>query len=288
MPTPAFSPRPHQEAIALLKSKRPVAPKVFFGLLPELRGRAFTVSGLEGAAVLQRCRDAIAALPQGIREDGKGITWDSQKKLLADEMEPYLGEEGAQTRAQLLLRVHTFQAYSSSIYRTAQADDDTTHLQYIHGDQAKDPTPSHVALNGIILPKDDPFWATHTGPWGHLGCVCYVRPMNPDLVAEARQQDQRNIAAGAPPENANVLEGPAAKHLRQGTLLRNGQRFDVSPPEGPSAYRWHPEDLRIPIGELKRRYDPAVWADFEHWAKNTFALPSTTVWNWLMSKPIAP
>jgi hypothetical protein len=284
----AFTPKPHREAMAILSDKRPVAARVFYGMLPELRGRAFTISGIEGAAVLQRCRDAIAALPRGIGDDGEPLTWDTQKKLLVEEMDPYLGEDGATTRAQLLLRVNTFQAYSASIYRTAQADDDTTHLQYIHGDQAKDPTPSHVALDGIILPKDDPFWDTHTGPWGHLGCVCYVRPMNPDLVEEARQQDQQEIAAGAPPENADVIEGPRRTQLEHGTIIRDGQRFDVSPPTGRDAFRWHPDDLRFSLGDIKLRYDPEVWADFAHWARSTMIMPETTLWNWLKSKPSPP
>jgi hypothetical protein len=277
----SFAPTPNRDAVALLQGRSPVASEVFYGLLPELRARAFTVSGIEGANVLQRVRDALAALPQGIGPDGEAYTWDTQKQEIADELEPYLGEDGATTRAQLLLRTSGFQALSATIYNIAQADDDTTHLQYIHGDQAKDPTPSHVALDGIVLPKDDPFWLTHTGPWGHLGCVCYVRPMNPELVDEERQKD----AAQSNPEDRNVLSGPVLTQLRNGTLMRDGRRYDVSPPDDPSAFRWHPNDLRIPLGELKLRYDPPVWDAFEIWARKTLAFENTTVWNWLMSKP---
>lgn len=276
----SFGIAPNREAIALLAGKTPVAAKTFFGLLPELRARAFTVSGIESANVLQRVRYAIAALPQGIGPDGQSYTWDSQKKIIAEELEPFLGEEGAEARAQLLLRTSGFQAFTTTTWRAAQADADTTHLQYIHGDQAKDPTPSHEALDGIVLPKDDPFWETHTGPWGHLGCVCYVRPMNPDLVEEERAKDEdRN------PEDRNVLEGPVATQLRHGTLMRDGRRFDVSPPEGEGAFKWHPDDLRLPIDDLKQRYDPSVWQAFEQWAQHQQVQPGTTVWNWLMSKP---
>lgn len=263
--------------MALIKGKSPVASKVFYGLLPELRGRAFTVSGVEGANVLQRVRDAIAALPQGIGPDGEAFTWESQKALIVDELEPFLGEEGAQVRAQTLLRTSGFQAFSSVIWNVAQADEDTTHLQYIHGDQAKDPTPSHEALDGIVLPKDDPFWLTHTGPWGHLGCVCYVRPMNPDLVEEERAKDaeQKN------PEARNVIEGPALDQLRNGTFMRDGRRYDVSAPEDPGAFRWHPDDLRLPLGQLKERYDAPVWEAFEVWARGTMVGDKTSVWDWL-------
>ena len=53
------------------------------------------------------------------------------------------------------------------------------------------------------------------------------------------------------------------------------------PPEQPGAYKWHPDDLRIPIGELKQRYDPQVWTAFELWTRRTLVQPGTTVWNWL-------
>jgi hypothetical protein len=104
-------------------------------------------------------------------------------------------------------------------------------------------------------------------------------------IAEEREKDQQKLDAGQPPENANVIEGPALKQLRNGTLLRDGRRFDVSPPEGPGAFKWHPDDLRIPLGELKLRYDPPIWTAFEVWARNTKVSEGTTVWNWLMSKP---
>lgn len=268
-------PQPHAEAIALIKGRKPVAARVFYGLLPELRSRAFTVSGVEGASVLQRIRDSIAGLPAG-------QTWDDVKGSLVDDLSPFLGE-GAERRAEMLLRTSGFQAFTSATYRTAQEDDDTTHLQYIHGDQAEVPTPSHEALDGIVLPKDDPFWENHTGPWGHIGCVCYVRPMNPDLVDVERARDEGKDA----PEDRNVLDDRTAENLRNGHLTRGGRSFWVAPPEGKGAFQWHPDDLRLPVGDVLQRYDEETQADFTTWARNTFVGPDTTAWNWLNSAPAA-
>jgi hypothetical protein len=105
--------------------------------------------------------------------------------------------------------------------------------------------------------------------------------MNEDLVAEERAKDEEKTN----PEDRNVLEGPALNQLRNGTLMRDGRRFDVSPPDDPAAFKWHPDDLRIPLGELKQRYDPEVWTAFELWSRKTLVMPHTTIWNWLMSKP---
>lgn len=268
----SFKPTPHKEAVAIISGKPVVAADVFHQMLPELRARVFTVSGIESANVLQRVRDSIADVAIG---GENGQTWDQAKKDIAEQLDPWLGD-GADTRAEMVLRMNAFQAFSASIYRAAQADEDTTHLQYLHGECAV-PTPSHLALNGIILPKDDPFWDTHTGPWGHIGCVCYVRPMNPDLVEEAKAEDE-----GENPEDRNVITGAAAKQLRQGILMRDGRRHDVSP-DGPdnSGFKWHPDDLRIPLKELEKKYDPETWTAFQQWASQQMLSKTQSVWDWL-------
>ena len=270
-----FSPAPHLEAAALITGKPVVAKQVFNQLLPELKARAFTVAGIESANAQQRIRDAVAAVPLGSQ------TWDESKRQIVDELDPYLGD-GADYRAELVLRVNSFQAYSSSIYGVAQADDDTTHLQYLHG-ECKVPTPSHLALNGVVLPKDDPFWDDHTGPWGHLGCVCYVRPMNPDLVDDERAKDEDKN-----PEDRNVIEGPALQQLHDGTLMRGGQRHDVGV-DGPdnSGFKWHPDDFRIPLKELEKKYDPEVWSEFQSFAQKTMLNEKQSVWDWLRGTPEA-
>ncbi len=267
----SFDTTPHKEAAALLAGKPVVSAQVFKQLLPELRARAFTVSGIESANLLQSIKDEVAALPEGAK-------WDDSKQNIADALEPYLGEEGSQIRAETILRVNGFQAYQASTWRTAQEDPETEALQYLHGD-CQVPTPEHLALNGVILPKTDPFWDDHFGPWGHLGCVCYTRTMSTGQVDRERaKDDDRN------PEDKLVLEGPSRDRLvNQSKIIRGTTDHDVSIPE--DGFKWHPDDLRIPMGYLKQRYDPEVWAQFEAAAKTTMISPDTTLWNYLMSHP---
>jgi hypothetical protein len=263
-----FQASPHQEAIRRLKNKPVVSREVFDSLLPSLKTRAFTVTGVEDAKVLRRVRDLLADVPDG--KPPKEAIED-----IAGELESYLGEEGALSRAETLLNAQTFAAYSASTYQSAQADEDTTHLQYIHGDTAEEPTPEHLALDGIILPKDDPFWQTHTGPWGHFGCVCYVRPMNPDLVDLARLQDEtRN------PEDRNVLEGAQAQQLRQGQITRGTRTFNISPPDDPNAFQWNPASLDIPLADVRQQFeqDPDAWNLFELKARQESVAPGVSLW----------
>jgi len=264
-----FKPTPHKAAAALIADRTPVAKAVFNELLPELRARAFTVTGIENANALQRIRDAVASVPLGDQ------TWNQAKGQIVDELEPYLGD-GADIRATMILRTNGFQAYSATIHEVGMEDEDTTHFQYLHG-ECDVPTPSHLALNGVVLPKDDPFWETHTGPWGHLGCVCYLRPMNPDLVNDEKEKD-----ADKNPEDANVIEGPALDQLNNGTLIRGGRRHDVSY-DGPdnSGFKWNPGDFKIPLKDLEAKYDPPVWSEFQTYAQKTMLGKNQSVWDWL-------
>lgn len=65
MPTFLFTPSPNKDAAKFIKDKAAVSRSVFDGLLPELRGLAYTITGVESMAVLKKTRDAIAKLPAG-------------------------------------------------------------------------------------------------------------------------------------------------------------------------------------------------------------------------------
>jgi len=116
MPTAASFATPHEEAISLLRGKPAFTRAAFDSLLPELRARAITVSGIESLRVIERVRDEIASLPAG--ED-----WKKAKGNIADLLAPDLGDD-AEKRAELLLRTHGFQAYQAAVWETGQADPD--------------------------------------------------------------------------------------------------------------------------------------------------------------------
>lgn len=267
----SFQPSPNREAAALLRSKPAVSRSVFDGMLPELRARTFVITGLDALHVVERIREEIAGIAEGER-------WDDAKARIVDNLEPFLGEEEAVRRGELLLRTHGFQAFNSGMFQAAQDDEDTTHLQYLTMEDER-VRPGHAALNGIVLPKDDPFWETHTPPWD-WGCRCSVRPMNPDLVDLERAADaERN------PEDRNVMEGAVAEQLRQGTLMRGTRRFDVTAPsermDGQDAFQWNPRTLRLDVKELEARHDPETWESFVEWAKATPLSDTVSVWDWL-------
>ena len=264
---------PHKEAARIIRGKPAVSRAVFHDALPELRGRLFTIAGVESANVMQRVRDTIATIAEG-------GTWPDAKASIITELDPYLGN-GADRRAELLLRTHGFQSFQATNWRVAQEDADTTHLQYLtmEDDRVR---PSHRALDGIIVPKDDPFWQNHFPPW-EWGCRCRTRTMNPDQVDEFKQMDQQRL-----PENKLVMEGPALTKLREGTLIRNGRAHSLLPAQGEGAFAWSPDDLRIPLQDLQQRYDPFAWNVFKQYAQATLLEEGVTLWEWLSGAGAQP
>ena len=287
MPDPdfLFGPTPHDEAIDFIKSKPVVSRDVFNGLLPELKARAFTVAGIEGANVLQRVRDRIADLPAGHR-------WDDIKKDIVGDISPFIVDpdaspehrdgqiNAANRRAELLLRTHGFQAYQAASYDVMDRQRDVLpYWQYLtmEDDRVR---PEHAALDQLVLPADSPFWQGHYPPWD-FGCRCQVVPISQEDRDDIQDQDKKKA-----PDCQRVLEGPQATHLVHGQLMREGRAYDVRTPrekQGNDAYGWHPGDLRLSLDQLRGRYDGPTFAAFEAWARQTALNEggAKTVWAWL-------
>jgi SPP1 gp7 family putative phage head morphogenesis protein len=296
-----LEPTPHAEAIDFIRSKPAVASRVLGQLLPELRARAFTISGVEHYDTLQHVRDLVAEIPAG-------ADWDTTKAQIVDEVSPFFvgklmghddegnpirltaaeAREHAARRAELLLRLHGFQAYAASAYRTMDAQRDVFPFWKYQSMGDLKVRATHAALDGKILPADSDFWKNHYPPW-EWGCRCQVVPMMEDEVADARAAE-----AHRPLEQRDVLEGHALAKVEQERTLVLGpnQIYDLRTQRergNPNGYEWHPGELRIPMDALRARYDAPVWAQFETWARAE-VIPETgaTVWEWLGGKALAP
>ena len=274
-----FQPTPHLDAAKLIADKPAVVRSVFDELLPELKGRAFTITGVEVANVLQSVRDRLADLPQG-------GDWHTIKNDIANEVSPFLDDTtktavenraAAEARAELLLRVHGFQAYSACNERIIERQKDVfPFCEYVTvGDGHV--RASHAALDGKIIPTNSDFWKTHTPPWG-WGCRCQKVPRTAADVGAIQKKE-----AKLPPENQNVFTGARLTRLEQGHLeLGPSSSISIALPTGPGAFVSTPADLRIPLAELKSRYDAPVWQQFERFAKRTEITElGTSVWAWL-------
>lgn len=275
----------HDEAVDFIKSKPVVSRAVFDQLLPELKARAFTVAGIEQASTLQAVRDMIADLP-------RGGDWDTIKREIAAQVSPFIvdpdadpevqaqQEQAGERRAELLLRLHGFQAYSAAAYRALDANRDVfPYWQYKSMGDGK-VRHTHRALHDVTLPADDPFWQGHYPPW-EWGCRCQVVGLMKEDVDDIRAADESK-----PVEKRRIIEGEARRQLvENGRLVRGpSEIYDVRTPVqrgAKGAFAWSPGDLRISLADLKARYDALVWDTFEAWAKNQTLSQDLTVWDWL-------
>ena len=278
-------PVPHDEAADFIKSKPAVSRAVFNKLLPELKARAFAITGLESATAVQNVRDAIAELP-------RGGDWDTIKKQIADQMSPYFIDDladaetqagqkmGADRRADLLLRLHGFQAYSAAAYRALDEQRDVfPYWQYKSMGDGK-VRATHRALHDTVLPAGDPFWSGHYPPW-EWGCRCQVVGLMEIDAEEIRDADKDK-----PLESRRIIEGEARRQLENGNLVKGPNLiFDVRTPKQkgkPDTFSWDPADLRLNLAQLKARYDAPVWDAFESWARaQEIPGQNRTVWQWM-------
>lgn len=277
-----LKPVSNDEAARLIAGKASVERKVFDRLLPDLRARGFTVTGIESATVRQRIRDRIAELP-------RGASWEELRAEIVEDAIPYFvdpskdpekqfeQEAAAERRAELLLRVHGFQAYQAVQYQVMRETADALpYWQYLTmGDDAV--RPEHAALNGLVLPADSPFWDTHYPPWD-WNCRCQVVAIS--------AADAGEIEAGGAFGRTLTADQTADLEQRGRLALGNGNAMSVLSDfqrgqEG--AFHWKPGDLRIPLDDLRERYDDAVWQRFEAdmRAARVDGMDKS-VWDWLV------
>jgi SPP1 gp7 family putative phage head morphogenesis protein len=281
MPKFLHAPAPHKTAAKFVRSKTAVSAEVFQRLLPEVRARAITITGVESTTVIARARSRIAKLPEG-------ANWDEVKKGVVADLIPWLEPERAKRRAELLLRIHGYQAYGAAAYEVMDRQRDVfPYWQYQSAEDSR-VRPTHAALDGKVLPANSTFWQAHYPPW-EFGCRCQVVPISTDDLEDIRQEDAKRV-----PEARKVVEGDTLKKLEQtGTLMAEvdgvPRSFDMRSPrekQGGSGFHWHPGDLRLTEKQLRARYqdNPEAWAWFENWSKSQKLGRRGTVWEWLQEQ----
>lgn len=124
---------------------------------------------------------------------------------------------------------------------------------------------SHRALDGVVLPHDDPFWTTHWPPWDY-GCRCTTVGLSRSDVEDIAAEDQKK-----PADQRSILSPDQRRIMSTSGYLVRGPttNIDVRSPRDrgrPDAYSWQPGELRLPVADLRKRYEAPVWSAFESFA----------------------
>lgn len=175
---------PPSKIIADLRRRNVTLPDVFYALGGEKRAQAFTVSGLATLDQIQRVADELA------RHVADGGTLQEFQKWAATQ------EWGLPAhRMETIFRNAVQTAYNAGHWRRFEETKATR--PYLMYDAINDSRvrPSHLALDGVIRPVDDPFWNTHSPPLGHR-CRCVLRSISSDQARERGGVTQNPPAEG--------------------------------------------------------------------------------------------
>jgi len=150
--------------------------------------RGFMVAGALRADLLAALAGAVdRAIAEGRSLDG--FRRDFRDIVTRMGWHGWTGEDsgaGQAWRTRMIYATNASTAYAAG--RLAQLQDFPFWV-YLHSDSALNPRPQHLAWNGLTLPKDHQFWATHYPPNG-WGCGCHV--------AGARSADGARRLGGNP------------------------------------------------------------------------------------------
>ena len=167
----------------------------------EQHDRAFMVAGAQKAELLA---DLAAAVDKAIVQ---GTTLETFRKDFAEitarnGWTSYTGSTTAKGRAwrtRVIYKTNLSVSYAAGRYAQL-VEGNFPFWVYRHGGSL-DPREQHLAWDGLILPPDHPFWATHAPPNG-WGCSCYI------VGAQSRESARR--VGGKPdlklPDNWQALD----------------------------------------------------------------------------------
>lgn len=192
------------EALDYIKDKKLKVGFSYKDVWNEEHATAFTVAKAMQIDVLSDIKSAVeTAIKDGhsfehFKKDlqptliKKG--WWGRKKMT----DPLTGEEvdaqlGSDRRLKTIYDTNLRSAFQKAQYDRTMASDLHPYLMYRVGNSARH-REQHLAWDGLILPKDDPFWDKHLPP-NEYGCKCYTR-----AISEPRKQRYERDGIRVPPK----------------------------------------------------------------------------------------
>ncbi len=233
---------PFDEAIAAARARGVVLPEAFYALPAEKRQHAQTISGIIQLDQIKSVQDKLAAYLQG----GKNFS-DFQREVGAMDFGLSPG------KIDLVFRNGVQNAYNAGHWRHFEQHKDSR--PYLMYDAVNDSRtrPAHRAMDGLIMPVDDPRWVGRTPSCGHR-CRCKL------ISLSEAQMSRRGGVTGDIPAGAVADEGWGYKPEQQGEALKRIEADKVAKanPVFQEAYQ-HKKSKSI-FEEQKTAKAAAEWA----------------------------
>lgn len=207
---------PPKEAIDYLRHKGVRTGYDYREVWREEHARAFTIANMMHVDMLADVQASIATAQE------EGWPADRWKREMADELAkrgwwgrlppPDPNDPEAVRKAKLYLsrrldtiwRVNTRQAALAGVWERGMRSRSHPYILYRVG-PSKQHREQHLAWDGVLLPKDDPFWAV-AAPMNGWGCKCFLR-----FVSEAQYRRYRRNGLPHPAQG----DGPPPKGRKQ-------------------------------------------------------------------------
>lgn len=173
-----------KEAVSYLESKKLQPEFHYQDVWLEEHNHAFTVAKCMEMDLLRDVQDSlVSALREGVpyKEWSKNITqvmqdagwWGKQQMQDPKTGEVITAQLGSARRIKTIFDVNVGQAYQKGVWDRGSQSKLHPYVIYRVG-PSREHREDHLSWDGLVLPKDDPFWDTHW-PRNGWGCKCRTR-----------------------------------------------------------------------------------------------------------------
>lgn len=183
-PSRPTRPTPDREAIGYLRDKGLRAGFSYRDIWAEEHDFDFTVAKAMDVDLLSDLRDSLAdAKASGQTQDAwlremeetlsKRGWWGRREMEDPVTGKTVIAQLGSSRRLKTIWLVNMRQASQAGRWERGTASTSHPYLLYRVG-SSREHRPEHLAWDGLLLPKDDPFWR-YANPSNGYGCRCYTR-----------------------------------------------------------------------------------------------------------------
>lgn len=167
MASAAFGALPFREQIAFFQRKLNLPTTAWTDVYTSEHDWAFVVAGANRDAIVSDFRQAIEkAITDGTTLEEFRRDFD---KIVTKHGWDYNG--GRNWRSRVIYETNLATSHAAGRWEQLQG---APYWQYQHADWVQHPRHQHLAWDGLVLAKDDPFWKSHFPPNG-WGCQCSVK-----------------------------------------------------------------------------------------------------------------
>ena len=188
MKRPPADPAAFQEAVRWFRDRLPMTDDAFDALDAQAYHKAFRVAGL---AQLDMVTQVWEALDRAI---AKGESMESFRAAVQDRLTAAWGKE-MPWRVETIFRTNAQLAYSDARWEQMEHPAVKKARPFRRFDAIMDSRTTDIcaALDGTVLPADDPFWGTHLPPL-HFNCRSH------QVSLTGREAEAEGIDDAAPEE----------------------------------------------------------------------------------------